>query len=137
MVGGIHLTTVGSRRPYPMGNNTKITDEICVLAVQHEKTNEQQPDQKNEILVLLSQYQTLGLMNQPKVGKCFDMTVQLKNIPYDTWSWTQYENNVETVLPVVNFGTGSGSTQIIDFYTFIYSFIHNKLLLVNIVFSMC
>ena len=109
MVGGIHLTTVGGRKPYPMGNSTNITDEMCVLAARHEKTS-QQPDQKNEILVLLSQYQTIGVKHKPIVGKCFKVTVHLKNIPYDTWSWTQYENNVDKVLPVVNSGKGSGST---------------------------
>ena len=103
MVGGVHLTTSGGRKPYPMGDDKTVKDEVCTLAAEKKENK--------EILVLLSHYQSIGKNKKPEVGACFQMTVELKNIPYKTWSWTQYENIVETVLPVVNYGHGSGSSE--------------------------
>ena len=129
MVGGVHLTTTGARMPYPMGADPKVTDEMCLLAARHQTRSprpgtaddddnaedQSQDDQavhvgEDQVLALIAHYQMIDKNSRPAVGSCFNLTVQLKNVPYETWSWTQYANNADKVLPAVAWGTASGPT---------------------------
>ena len=121
MVGAQHVSTAGSRQPYPIGPDPSSKDELCVFAARHQPgrggtrlpgdaAGERSGGATDEVLAIIAHYQAVDTTTKPKTGPCFDLTVQLRGVPYARWTWTQYANDVDKKLPAVAWGHGSGPT---------------------------
>lgn len=70
----------------------------------------------DEVLALISHYRTYAKgtpaqsNDQPPTLDCFALTVQLRGVPWEAWTWTQYSNLGAGALTANAWGSGTGAS---------------------------